>query len=161
MLGKWKDWYKENNEQNLVLPPILYPRYNSYCWQSTYTISYHTLKHDDIICLHWSCSFSVFFFLTFTVEKHRAFDRFFFFFSSLKSIPEKDLEIERKYSIHFGPLKLSHLHFIKKLLEMTNLTFFALYKAAKITALQRQSFLRVQVLLGFLCWSSRCKWQVT
>lgn len=73
------------------------------------------------------------------MEQHKIFGLFFFF----KSVAEKDLEIERKYTIHFGPLKLSHLHFIKKLLEMTNLTFFALYNAAKIAALQRQSFLRV------------------
>jgi len=31
-----------------------------------------------------------------------------------KSVAEKDLEIERKYAIQFGPLKLSHLHFIYK-----------------------------------------------
>lgn len=67
----------------------------------------------------------------------------------LKSVAEKDLEVERRYVIQFGPLKLSHLHFLKQLLEMTNLTFFALYNAAKTAALQRHSFLRVLALLGF------------
>lgn len=51
--------------------------------------------------------------------------------------------MEIKYAIQLGRLKLSYLHFIEKLLEMTNLTFFALYNAAEIGALQRQSFLRV------------------
>lgn len=114
MLGNWKDRSKENNEQNLVLPPILYPRYNSYYWQSTYTISYHTLKHDDIICLHWSCSFSVFFFLTFTVEKHRAFDRFFFFFFLSEEYTRKGFRNWKKIFYSFWSFEIKPLALYKE-----------------------------------------------